>query len=144
MARFRGIIGVPGEMSWPGDTDRMSPEGRMSAGQNERAAGVGVRDEGREMVRISEVALPTGVDSARLERGLGLKAVRVGDGRYHVTGGAQDHWVDLYSERIPRCDCGDHLWRDAVCKHMLAALVREGDERVVRAIGELVETLRAA
>ncbi|HLV27293.1 MAG TPA: hypothetical protein VKZ41_13370 [Gemmatimonadales bacterium] len=106
----------------------------------ERAGQAGALDESS----ITPGLLPDGVDSARLERGLGLTAVRVGEGRYHVTGGAQDHWVDLYSERIPRCDCGDHLWRDAVCKHMLAALVREGDGQVVRAIGELVQTLRAA
>jgi hypothetical protein len=83
-----------------------------------------------------------GLDIDRLERSLELKGSRVGLGRYHFTGGAQDHWVDLYTTNQPRCDCGDHLWRDRVCKHILAALLREGNERVVRALGTVVERLR--
>lgn len=83
-----------------------------------------------------------GVDIARLERSLALKGVRVGDGRYRFTGGAQEHWVDLYTAQLPRCDCGDHLWRDRMCKHILAALLREGNERVVRALSDVVERLR--
>ena len=78
-----------------------------------------------------------GVDLDRLERSLGLRGERVGLGRYRVTGGTQDHWVDLYTTSIPRCDCGDHLWRDRICKHILAALLREGHERVVAALGPL-------
>jgi hypothetical protein len=78
-----------------------------------------------------------GVDLDRLERGLALVGERVGHGRYRVTGGSQIHWVDLYSSAHPRCDCGDHLWREQICKHILAALLREGDERVVRALGVL-------
>lgn len=82
------------------------------------------------------------LDIVRLERSLELKGSRVGRGRYHFTGGAQEHWVDLYTANHPRCDCGDHLWRDRICKHILAALIREGNERVVRALGEVVEHLR--
>jgi hypothetical protein len=78
-----------------------------------------------------------GVDTGRLERSLELQGERVGHGRYRVTGGTQDHWVDLYSSAHPRCDCGDHLWREQVCKHILAALLREGDARVVRALANL-------
>jgi hypothetical protein len=58
-------------------------------------------------------------------------------------GGREAHWVDLYTARQPRCDCGDHLWRETLCKHILAALLREGDEKVIRAVGELVSSLRA-
>jgi hypothetical protein len=72
-----------------------------------------------------------------------LRLERVGDGQYRVTGGAQDHWVDLYNAAHPRCDCGDHLWRELICKHILAAMLREGDERVVEAVAELVRQLRA-
>jgi hypothetical protein len=85
-----------------------------------------------------------GVDIARLERSLALRGRRVGEGRYHFTGGAQEHWVDLYTANHPRCDCGDHLWRERVCKHILAALLREGNEGVVRALGTVVERLRAS
>lgn len=83
-----------------------------------------------------------GVEHGRLERCLGLTAVRVGVGRYRVTGGDEPHWVDLRSLLVPRCDCGDHLWRERVCKHILAALLREGDPRVIREIGGLVQRLR--
>jgi len=83
-----------------------------------------------------------GVDVDRLERSLALKGSRIGEGIYHFTGGAQEHWVDLYTAQHPRCDCGDHLWRERICKHILAALIREGNERVVQALGEVVERLR--
>jgi hypothetical protein len=83
-----------------------------------------------------------GVDLDRLERSLQLDARRVGDGRYHVKGGSHDHWVDLYSTSVPRCDCGDHLWREQLCKHILAALLREGNDRVVSALGRLFARLK--
>jgi len=83
-----------------------------------------------------------GVDPTRLERGLQLHASRVGQGRYRVEGGEQTHWVDLFTSGVPRCDCGDHLWRDQICKHILAALLREGDERVLASVRELVLSLR--
>jgi hypothetical protein len=83
-----------------------------------------------------------GIDLDRLERSLQLTGVRVGHGQYRVTGGTQDHWVDLYTTSHPRCDCGDHLWRDQICKHILAALLREGDGRVVSALGPLFTRAR--
>ena len=85
-----------------------------------------------------------GVDLERLERSLGLRGERVGHGRYRVMGGAHDHWVDLYTTSHPRCDCGDHLWRERICKHILAALLREGNDRVVTALGGLIERVRAS
>jgi hypothetical protein len=84
-----------------------------------------------------------GVQPDRLERSLQLQGCRVGPGRYRITGGAQTHWVDLYTTSLPRCDCGDHLWREAVCKHILAALLREGDDRVLSALAALVQGLRS-
>ena len=83
-----------------------------------------------------------GVDPARLERSLGLRVRRIGRGRYRVWGGSEPHYVDLYTRRMPRCDCGDHIWRDRVCKHILAVMLREGDERVIAAVGGLVARLR--
>ncbi len=83
-----------------------------------------------------------GVEAGRLERCLGLTVEHVGPGQYRVDGGTEPHWVDLRSRFVPRCDCGDHLWRERVCKHILAALLREGDERVIREVGGLVQALR--
>ena len=85
-----------------------------------------------------------GVDLDRLERSLRLHGERVAVGRYRVTGGNHEHWVDLYTASHPRCDCGDHLWRERICKHILAALLREGNERVVSALPRLFERVRAA
>lgn len=85
-----------------------------------------------------------GVDLDRLERSLGLRGERVGNGRYRITGGTQDHWVDLYTTAHPRCDCGDHLWRERICKHILAALLREGNERVVTTLPRLLARTHAA
>ena len=84
-----------------------------------------------------------GIDLDRLERSLDLRAERVGQGRYRVFGGSSEHWVDLHNSTHPRCDCGDHLWREQICKHILAALLREGDERVVRALAALAGKWRA-
>ncbi len=78
-----------------------------------------------------------GVHLDRLERSLGLQVQPTGPGRYRVTGGSEAHWVDLYTTHNPRCDCGDHLWRDRICKHILAALLREGNDRVIQALGRL-------
>ena len=80
-----------------------------------------------------------GVDLDRLERSLGLRGERVGNGRYRVTGGGHEHWVDLYTTSHLRCDCGDHIWRERICKHILAALLREGNERVVIALPRLIQ-----
>ena len=85
-----------------------------------------------------------GVDLDRLERSLALHVDRVGTGRYRVDGGTQSHWVDLYSASHPRCDCGDHLWRERICKHILAALLREGNERVLTALPRLLARVQAA
>ena len=90
-----------------------------------------------------DFAAAGGVDLDRLERSLTLDGQRVGHGRYHVVGGDHAHWVDLYTTSIPRCDCGDHIWRERICKHILAALLREGDDTVVRALGSLLERVKS-
>jgi hypothetical protein len=91
---------------------------------------------------LIDVNAAGGVDLSRLERSLGLVVEPAGPGRYCVTGGDEPHWVDLHTALHPRCDCGDHLWRESICKHILAAMLREGDERVLVAIGQLVRELR--
>jgi hypothetical protein len=85
-----------------------------------------------------------GVDLDRLERSLALRAERIGGGRYRIAGGSHDHWVDLYTASHPRCDCGDHLWRDRICKHILAALLREGNERVLTTLPRLLARVSRA
>lgn len=91
---------------------------------------------------LIDVERAGGVDLERLERSLGLRVRPAGRGRYQVLGGDEPHWVDLATANQPRCDCGDHLWRERICKHILAALLREGDERVLGAVSALVRRLR--
>src|SRR3954453_8284599 len=97
---------------------------------------------GATMEPAIDFEMAGGVDVARLERSLALKGNRISEGRYHFTGGAQDHWVDLYNAGYPRCDCGDHLWRERICKHILAALLREGNGGGGRSLGDAVERRR--
>lgn len=92
--------------------------------------------------RSFDVDAAGGVDLGRLSRSLLLQGERVGEGRYRVSGGSQQHWVDLYTSNHPRCDCGDHVWREQLCKHILAALLREGHDRVVDAVGTLFKGLQ--
>lgn len=100
--------------------------------------------EQERMPAAIDVATAGGVELGRLERSLGLQGERVAPGRYRVTGGVHEHWVDLHTPEHPRCDCGDHVWRDRICKHILFALLREGDERVLSALPALVARARAA
>src|SRR5215204_3372721 len=98
-----------------------------------------------EMARVAiDFDAAGGVDLDRLERSLRLEGRRIGNGRYQVISGDHTHWVDLYTTSIPRCDCGDHIWRERICKHILAALLREGNDTVVRALGTLLERVKAA
>lgn len=98
-----------------------------------------------------------GIDPIRLEKALTL-TVRsahqdgtgeVLDGCYFAVDAAHPeddtggHWVDLYSADVPRCDCGDHTFREVVCKHILAALLVEGEPLVVSALRELVAAREA-
>lgn len=127
---------------WTGSAGRVhdpAPARALDAERRREVARSGALSTGTPLVDFDAAG---GVDLDRLERGLALRAERVGDGRYRVTGGAQDHWVDLFTAAHPRCDCGDHVWRDQVCKHILAALLREGDARVVGALATVVTRAR--
>ena len=82
------------------------------------------------------------MELGRVERGVQLACEPIGDGRYRVSGGGSVHWVDLKSSDHPRCDCGDYLWRESICKHIIAARLREGDEAALSKLGILVRSMR--
>lgn len=82
------------------------------------------------------------MELGRVERGVQLECEPLGDSRYKVSGSGAVHWVDLKSPDHPRCDCGDYLWREANCKHIIAARLREGDEQVLGKLGALVKSMR--
>jgi hypothetical protein len=82
------------------------------------------------------------VDPVRLMRAIGCYRVVPGsrygyERQYAVIGGVEEYAVDLRDEAACPCDCGDHTWRDLLCKHALAALLYEGNQRVVLALGQL-------
>jgi hypothetical protein len=102
------------------------------------------------------------IDPERLERALGLTVepfeghdpatgeVVPQPGCYSVTPvspeaekhGIVGYWVDLYSHDVPRCDCGDHTFRQTICKHMLACLLHECHPAVVAVLAATTGKLR--
>lgn len=92
-------------------------------------------------IRLVDIEAAGGIEPRRLSRALRLSVSRMERGRFEVTGGAETHYVDLIDPRTQRCDCADHLLRDAVCQHLIACLLREGDERVIRSLSETVHAL---
>lgn len=85
----------------------------------------------------------------QLVRAVTLTAKRErGTNRYLVWGGEDHHWVNLdaeaHDEALPLCDCGfcEFLPDDQreVCAHGIAALLHEGDPRIVGAIGRMVRS----
>lgn len=68
------------------------------------------------------------VDLERFERALEYRPVPMGKSGQYVVYYApeplrQEHHVDLESSDVPRCDCGDFLYRESLCKHILACLI---------------------
>jgi hypothetical protein len=93
-------------------------------------------------ISMIDIDAAGGIDPARLARALKLSVRRIERGRYELTGGKVVHYVDLIDPAMDRCDCPDFAWRQVVCQHLLACLLREGDERVLRALARLVLNLR--
>jgi hypothetical protein len=74
-------------------------------------------------------SLPAGWAEAELvHRATALKVEPHGrPGVYMVDGGTEPHWVNTVDPDVPACDCGDHLWRERVCKHGMAVLLHQRD-----------------
>jgi hypothetical protein len=82
-----------------------------------------------------------GVELGRLERALRLELQALGYRRYLVAGGEQLHYVDLGSRAPCPCDCDDRVV-DSPCKHMLRAMLFEGNDCVLKAVAALVMAFR--
>ena len=81
----------------------------------------------------------TAIEPGRLRRAVFLDVVRLGPGRrYLVSGGARSHVLELDTDDGRLCDCEDHLWRNLVCKHILACQLREGDVETIAALRAIV------
>jgi hypothetical protein len=87
-----------------------------------------------------------GFDLARVEKALRLQARKIGHRQFEVAGGETLHYVDLAPRVACPCDCGDHVWRGDThlgpCKHVLRALLAEGDADVLLAVAALLTATR--
>ena len=77
------------------------------------------------------------IDAGRLRRAVWLEVHPVAPGRYLVSGGADDHMVDISAGWV-RCDCPDAQLHGDGCKHGLCVRLHNGDPEVVRALRQLV------
>lgn len=96
------------------------------------------------ILTIVNIERAGGIEPDRLLRALHLEVERIGRGEYRVSGGEETHYVDLINPSVERCDCADHLLREIVCKHLLACLLREGDDRVIRSVAHLCREMSAS
>lgn len=77
------------------------------------------------------------LDPGRVRRALDLHVVEVDAGRYHVEGpDGEDEYVEL--RPYFSCYCGDAVYRDSLCKHIIAALMAHGDPEAVGAARRLI------
>ena len=77
------------------------------------------------------------IDLGRLQRAIWLEVQPVAPDRYLVSGGAEDHVVEVDGGRVV-CRCPD-TWRAGDgCKHSLAVRLRAGDGEVIDALRQLV------
>ena len=77
------------------------------------------------------------IDSARPARAVWLEVQPVAPGRYLVSGGKDDHLVDVDGGRVA-CHCLDSQRAGDGCKHSLALRLRAGDGEVIDALRQLV------
>ncbi len=81
------------------------------------------------------------IDAARLTRAVWLEVQPVAPGRYLVSGGKDDHLVEVDGGLIV-CHCPDSQRVGDGCKHSLALRLRAGDGKVIDALRQLVPNPR--
>ena len=82
------------------------------------------------------------IDLTRLARAVHLSVQPVAPGRYLVSGGADDHMVDISAGWVRWiCASGQSHHGDG-CKHGLSVRLHHGDPEVVRALRQLVPNPR--
>ncbi len=77
------------------------------------------------------------IDARRLQKAVWLKVQPVAPGRYLVSGGKDDHLVEVDGGRVT-CHCLDSQRTGDGCKHSLALRLRAGDGKVIDALRQLV------
>lgn len=77
------------------------------------------------------------IDAGRLARAVWLNCQPVAPGRFLVSGGVDDHLVEVDGGYV-YCDCEDSQRVGDACKHGLACRLHCGDPTVVLALRMLV------
>ena len=77
------------------------------------------------------------VDPGRLRRAIHLSATPIDIDSWLVSGGSQDHTVEVRDGEC-FCDCFDARIHGDGCKHSLLVRLLGGDEEVVKALREIV------
>ncbi len=83
------------------------------------------------------------IEPGRLRRAIHLTAKRIDVDSYLVTGGHENHVVNVVDGEC-RCDCFDFRIHGDKCKHSLLVRLLGGDEAVVKALPEIVPNHRGA
>lgn len=82
-----------------------------------------------EIESIREIK--TSIDPYRLRRSMELSVKGKDGGRFHITGGREDHIVMIRSGQYT-CDCMDYLKNTGPCKHILCAKRAMGDPEITK------------
>ena len=77
------------------------------------------------------------IDARRLQKAIWLEVQPVAPGQYLVSGGKDDHLVEVDGGRVT-CLCLDSQRAGDGCKHSLALRLRAGDGEVIDALRRLV------
>ncbi len=77
------------------------------------------------------------IEPGRLSRAIHLDAVPIDVDSYLVTGGAENHTVNVRDGEC-FCDCFDFRLHGDGCKHSLLVRLLGGDEEVVLALREII------
>lgn len=80
------------------------------------------------------------LDETRAARSLEYTATNVGPDEYDVVKLGDDQ---IYTVRTAplNCDCGDAVYHNKICKHLIAALYAAGDDEAVRLCHELIDAM---
>ena len=85
-----------------------------------------------------EKAVKTSIDPYRLRRSLELSLKGTDGGKFHVTGGREDHVVLRVKDAFS-CDCRDFERRHEDCKHILCVKRVLGDSQILKMVKRIKE-----
>lgn len=118
-------------------------ESRLVEGDGASNGPTGLTSPGRHPTHQanSETALP--YEPNRLTRAITeLRSEQLGPLEYRVWGGRHEHHVKLDVD--PPCDCEDFYYRgrEILCAHVLHCLMREGNQDLLIAAGEIMRQMQ--